>query len=394
MKRASRAEADRPDTALYVDEMHNYLVLPRSFEDLLAEARGYRLSLVLAHQHMGQLPRDMRDALGANARTKIVFTCSPEDAFNLARHYAPELGEQDLSHLSTFQAACRPCVGGGQGAAFTFRTLQLVDGSTDRSDAVKERSAARFAADRNVVEGVIRRRQLNPVTSLVPSELVQSAEQPAAQPETHSGAHSWLDPSEGRDGPGQEASVTGSVPTPTRERARARPRTDRLRLQSIAASITERDQRICIDLFEHRILTTIQLYELHFPSYPRARKRLLELAPAGAPVADPTAETTRVAPLALHPRRARSARRGREVGASSQPSSGSDSTACSGCWTAPGSDTCVRRTGSSPGSPTPAGLASTRTGSPGGGESAPAPSDGRGWCARTGSAGWMGRRAQ
>jgi hypothetical protein len=50
-----------------------------------------------------------------------------------------------------------------------------------------------------------------------------------------------------------------------------------LRLQSIAASITERDQRICIDLFEHRILTTIQLYELHFPSYPRARKRLLEL---------------------------------------------------------------------------------------------------------------------
>jgi len=71
--------------------------------------------------------------------------------------------------------------------------------------------------------------------------------------------------------------VTRSVATPTHDRARARPRTDRLRLQSIAASITERDQRICIDLFEHRILTTIQLYELHFPSYPRARKRLLEL---------------------------------------------------------------------------------------------------------------------
>jgi hypothetical protein len=36
-----------------------------------AAARGYRLSLVLAHQHMGQLPRDVRDALGANARTKV-----------------------------------------------------------------------------------------------------------------------------------------------------------------------------------------------------------------------------------------------------------------------------------------------------------------------------------
>lgn len=71
--------------------------------------------------------------------------------------------------------------------------------------------------------------------------------------------------------------MTRSVATPTRDRARARPRTDRLRLQAISSSLTERDQRICADLFEHRILTTIQLYELHFPSYARARKRLLEL---------------------------------------------------------------------------------------------------------------------
>jgi len=57
MKRAAVPEAERADTSLYVDEMHNYLALPRSFEDLLAEARGYRLSLVLAHQHMNQLPK-------------------------------------------------------------------------------------------------------------------------------------------------------------------------------------------------------------------------------------------------------------------------------------------------------------------------------------------------
>ncbi len=71
--------------------------------------------------------------------------------------------------------------------------------------------------------------------------------------------------------------MTRSVEGPTRDRARARPRTDRLRLQRMAASVTERDQRICEDLFEHRILTTIHLYELHFRTYPRARKRLLEL---------------------------------------------------------------------------------------------------------------------
>ncbi len=206
MKRAARAEVDRPDTALYVDEMHNYLVLPRSFEDLLAEARGYRLSLVLAHQHMGQLPRDMRDALGANARTKVVFTCSPEDAFTLARHFAPELGEQDLSHLATFQAACRPCVGGGQAQSFTFRTKPLTDPLPGRVDAVREQSAARFAAPRSRVEAVIMERQLNPLARLMPTEQgSQSAEQSGAQSGAQSGTHSWLDPSNGPVRPGQDA---------------------------------------------------------------------------------------------------------------------------------------------------------------------------------------------
>jgi hypothetical protein len=206
MKRAARAEADRPDTALYVDEMHNYLVLPKSFEDLLAEARGYRLSLVLAHQHMGQLPRDMRDALGANARTKVVFTCSPEDAFTLARHFTPELGEQDLSHLGAFQAACRPCVAGGQAQAFTFRTLPLAAGSTGRADAVKERSAALFAANRSVVEAQIRTRHTNPVERLVPRGLVQSANQSANQSGARSGAHSRVSGPKTRVGPGGEGS--------------------------------------------------------------------------------------------------------------------------------------------------------------------------------------------
>ncbi len=158
MERASRDEASRPDTALYVDEMHNYMALPRSFEDLLAEARGYRLSLVLAHQHLGQLPRDMKDALGANARTKICFASSPEDAFVLEHHFSPQLTSHDLSHLRAFQAACRPCVGGGHGAAFTFTTQPLDDAVPGREDAVKEASGRRFARERRRVELDINRR--------------------------------------------------------------------------------------------------------------------------------------------------------------------------------------------------------------------------------------------
>jgi hypothetical protein len=151
-----------------VDETHNYLALPRSFEDLLAEARGYRLSLVLAHQHMGQLPKDVRDALGANARTKVVFTCSPEDALTLERHFAPDLSAYDISHLATFQTACRPCVGGGQAQAFTFRTEPLQPGAPARANEVRRRSAERFAIPRDEVEEVIQGRQLEAVKALLP----------------------------------------------------------------------------------------------------------------------------------------------------------------------------------------------------------------------------------
>jgi hypothetical protein len=143
--RATQDEDERADAALYVDEMHNYLALPRSFEDLLAEARGYRLSLVLAHQHMNQLPRDMREALAANARTKVVFACSPEDAAVLERHFEPHLSAHDLHSLGAFQGGCRPCLDAGHGAAFTFRTEPLrPPEDPGRPAAVRQQSAARF----------------------------------------------------------------------------------------------------------------------------------------------------------------------------------------------------------------------------------------------------------
>jgi hypothetical protein len=194
MARASAAEASRADVALYVDEMHNYLSLPRSFEDLLAEARGYRLSLVLAHQHLGQLKRDMRDALAANARTKVVFACSPEDARALEAHFAPRLAAHDLAHLPAFTAACRPCLQGGNGAAFTFATEPLPAGSESRSLAVRIASGERFGRKRSEVESGIRARQLRPEIALLPSPTRSLAGHSLGQSVDrsldHSGAHS------------------------------------------------------------------------------------------------------------------------------------------------------------------------------------------------------------
>ncbi|MHB1943523.1 MAG: type IV secretory system conjugative DNA transfer family protein, partial [Acidiferrobacteraceae bacterium] len=87
--RAAQPEPSRLDAAVYVDECHNFLHLPGSVDDVLAEARGYHLALTLAHQHLGQLGKELADGVAANARNKVFFTTSPDDARTLARHVGP-----------------------------------------------------------------------------------------------------------------------------------------------------------------------------------------------------------------------------------------------------------------------------------------------------------------
>ena len=137
LERAGRPEAERRDAALYVDEVHNYLSLPTPLADMLAEARGYRLSLCLAHQHLGQLPKEMREALSANARTKVFFQLSPEDAQSVERLVKPELGAHDLAHLPAYTAAVRLCRAGEPSPTFTLETQPLPAGSPDRADVVR-----------------------------------------------------------------------------------------------------------------------------------------------------------------------------------------------------------------------------------------------------------------
>ena len=71
---------------------------------MLAEARGFHLGLVLAHQNLAQLPKETADAISANARSKIFFNVDPNDARELAKHTKPELDDHDLAHLDVYTA--------------------------------------------------------------------------------------------------------------------------------------------------------------------------------------------------------------------------------------------------------------------------------------------------
>jgi hypothetical protein len=82
--------------------------------------------------------------------------------------------------------------------------------------------------------------------------------------------------------PRSEEVSNGRVGPPTRyvTRTPSRPRSSAQILES-ASTTTRRDLYLCLDLFEHRVLTTHQIFELRFPSLRRAQRRLLILQQRG-----------------------------------------------------------------------------------------------------------------
>jgi hypothetical protein len=141
-RRARLPQADRPDAGLYIDEAQNFLNLPYPLEDILAEARAYRLAVTMAHQNLAQLPPDLRQGISANARSQVIFSVSPEDARDLERHTLPALTAHDLSHLGAYQAAARLVAGNAETPAFTFRTQPLPPPVPGRARLIRQAASA------------------------------------------------------------------------------------------------------------------------------------------------------------------------------------------------------------------------------------------------------------
>ncbi|MEU8076006.1 type IV secretion system DNA-binding domain-containing protein [Catellatospora citrea] len=132
--RSKLPEHQRRPAMLYVDEAQNFLNLPSPVGDMLAEARGYRLGMLLAHQNLAQLPKDVAEAVSANARNKLYFNVDPGDAQLLAKHVAPEVDEHDLAKLDAHTAVGRIVINHKELPAFTFTTLPPAPAATSTAD--------------------------------------------------------------------------------------------------------------------------------------------------------------------------------------------------------------------------------------------------------------------
>ena len=81
--RVAIPEARRNPVRLYVDEFES--MASEAFEGLIAEGRRFKLSLVLSHQNLAQLPPKLRSVIRNNVGLQILFRCGFQDAEDLKK---------------------------------------------------------------------------------------------------------------------------------------------------------------------------------------------------------------------------------------------------------------------------------------------------------------------
>lgn len=98
LARAAGPAASRTPVSVYIDEAQEFLRLGGELADALARSRSLGVAWHVAHQYRDQLPPEMRSAIDANARNKIVFGLGIKDAKEMA-NMAPQLVAEDFMAL-------------------------------------------------------------------------------------------------------------------------------------------------------------------------------------------------------------------------------------------------------------------------------------------------------
>lgn len=106
----------------YLDEFQSFVDVQTDFSDVLAKARSFGWGLTMANQYIKQLSPELQDAMMRNARTKVIFNSSGDEARKFANEFGPLVNDADLTHLGSYTAIARVASGGSVTAPFTLMT--------------------------------------------------------------------------------------------------------------------------------------------------------------------------------------------------------------------------------------------------------------------------------
>lgn len=153
LSRADSLDKNLSPFYLYIDEFQN--VTTDSIATILSEARKYRLSLHIAHQFIGQLQPEIKNAVFGNVGSVAAFRVGTEDAEFLEKQFAPVFTANDLINVDNHNAFVRMLVSGKPTRPFNIETLPLPSVRTDHLDTLKELSYLKYGKERSQVEALI-----------------------------------------------------------------------------------------------------------------------------------------------------------------------------------------------------------------------------------------------
>lgn len=138
---------------LYVDEMQDYLHLPTDIGHVLNQARSYGVGVVLAHQFLSQLPPDMKSGVLSNARSRVCFQLSHEDAITMSRN-STTLAPADFENLNRQNIYAR-LVGNGEVLPWASGKTLAPTRVTSKPDALRQLSRERYGQNAAETETAI-----------------------------------------------------------------------------------------------------------------------------------------------------------------------------------------------------------------------------------------------
>lgn len=155
MSRQDVAMEQRPDFFLYVDEFQNYAT--EDFAVILAEARKYRLNLIVANQYIGQIDEEVKNAVFGNVGTIVSFRIGVPDANFLQHEFAPTFNETDLANIEKYHVYIKTIVNNEPVPPFSMSLEKDMDQvfakmNPKLAEMIKQLSRLKYGKDREVVE--------------------------------------------------------------------------------------------------------------------------------------------------------------------------------------------------------------------------------------------------
>jgi hypothetical protein len=143
-ERATLKERDRIPTLVYIDEAADYF--DRNIGLILAQARKYKVGMVLAHQYLGQLEPKLQEAFAANTSIKFAGGVSAKDARSLAPMLYTDASLMERQPKGSFAAYARGVSSGAVPLSFPLGFLEAKE-RMDREDgdALKAKMRDRYA---------------------------------------------------------------------------------------------------------------------------------------------------------------------------------------------------------------------------------------------------------